>query len=267
MNGVPRTIKLTLQYEGTAYAGFQRQPNGVTVQEKLEEALRSLTADPGFKIGAASGRTDAGVHACGQVVHFATESRIPVEKWPHALNQHLPEDIVACAAEVVPDDFHARYWALSKRYRYTIDNGPFPAVMTRRYAYSWPRQTLDLTAMRGAALLITGRHDFAAFRSSGGAAKTSVRTVTDLTVTSAPPYIYVDIEADGFLYNMVRIIAGTLVEVGSGKRSLADVSRALTSGDRRYAGKTLPAHGLCLEAVRYGDGPKGRPDFWTEEDT
>ncbi len=260
-----RTVKLTLQYDGTAYAGFQRQPNGVTVQERLEEALRALTGDPAFKIGAASGRTDAGVHARGQVVHFRTESRIPVERWPHALNQHLPDDIVAHAAELVPEDFHARYWAISKRYRYTIDAGPFPAVLSRRYAYHWPRERLDLARMREAAALIAGRHDFAAFRSSGGAAKTSVRTVTELTVTSEPPYIYVDIEADGFLYNMVRIITGTLVEAGAGKRSLDEVREALATGDRKYAGKTLPAHGLCLEAVRYGEGPKGRPDFWLDD--
>lgn len=266
MSWVSRTIKLTLQYDGTAYAGFQRQPNGVTVQERLEDALRALTGDPGFKIGAASGRTDAGVHARGQVVHFTSDNRIPTDRWPHALNQHLPNDIVVHAAAEVPADFHARYWALAKRYRYTIDHGVFPAILTRRYAYHWPKEQPSLLAMREAALLIAGRHDFAAFRSSGGAAKTSVRTVHELTVSHEPPYIYIDIEADGFLYNMVRIIAGTLVEVGSGKRSLAEVTQALKTGDRRYAGKTLPAHGLCLEVVRYGNGPKGRPDFWPEED-
>ncbi|HLN61757.1 MAG TPA: tRNA pseudouridine(38-40) synthase TruA [Symbiobacteriaceae bacterium] len=259
------TIKLTLQYDGTAYAGFQRQPNGVTVQEKLENALRALTDDPAFKIGAASGRTDAGVHARGQVVHFRTESRIPVDRWPQALNQHLPADIVAVGAELAPDDFHARYWAVAKRYRYTMEHASFQSPLSRLYAYHWGRE-LDLALMQEAAALIRGRHDFAAFRSTGGAAKTSTRTVTGLTLTTTAPFIYIDIEADGFLYNMVRIIAGTLLEVGNGRRTVADVQQALLTGDRKFTGRTLPPHGLCLEAVTYGDGPKARPGGEEEDD-
>jgi tRNA pseudouridine38-40 synthase len=253
-----RTIKLTLQYDGTQYAGFQRQPNGVTIQEKLEAALRHLTGDPALKIGAAAGRTDAGVHARGQVVHFRTESRIPVERWPLALNQQLPADIVAFGAEQVPDDFHARYWAIAKRYRYTIEAAPFQSPMSRLYAYYWSRP-LHVEQMAAAARMIEGRHDFAAFRSTGGSAKTSVRTVHRLTVTPAAPFILFDVEADGFLYNMVRIIAGTLLEVGAGRRPLADVQQALETGRRAFAGKTLAAHGLCLEAVQYGDGPAKYP--------
>lgn len=245
------TIKLTLQYDGTHYAGFQRQPNGVTVQEKLEDALRTVTGDPGMKIGAASGRTDAGVHARGQVVHFHTESRVPVDRWPHALNQQLPPDIVAVGAEAVPDDFHARYSAVSKWYRYTIEQGPFQSPLSRLYAAHWPRE-LDHGLMRAAAAQLLGRHDFAAFRSSGGAAKTSTRTVTRLDVTVEPPFVQIDIAADGFLYNMVRIMAGTLVEVGAGRRPLTDLPQALATGDRRFAGKTLPPHGLCLMEVTYG---------------
>jgi tRNA pseudouridine38-40 synthase len=248
------TVKLTLQYDGTRYAGFQRQPNGVTVQEKLEEALRAVTGDPVLKIGAASGRTDAGVHARGQVVHFRTDSRIPLDRWPFALNQQLPDDIVAFGAERVPDDFHARYWAVEKRYRYTIEHAVFQSPMTRLYAFHWPKG-LDCAAMSQAARLIEGRHDFAAFRSTGGAAQTSVRTVTGLQVTPAGSLVYIDVSADGFLYNMVRIIAGTLLEVGAGRRTLDDVARALTTDERKWAGKTLPAHGLCLEHVTYGDGP------------
>ncbi len=262
-----RTIKLTLQYDGTNYAGFQRQPNGVTIQEKLEGALRRLTRDPAFKIGAAAGRTDAGVHARGQVVHFHTESRIPTDRWPYAINQHLPRDIVVVKAEEVPPDFHARYWAVSKRYRYTFEHAPFQSPLSRLYAYHWGRD-LDLGRMAEAAALLEGTHDFAAFRSTGGAAKTSTRTVKRLTLTPAEPYIYMDIEADGFLYNMVRIIAGTLLEVGAGRRSLDDVRRALRTGDRTCAGKTLPPHGLCLEEVHYGDGPVKRRtgDPHAEED-
>lgn len=259
-----QTIKLTLQYDGTCYAGFQRQPNGVTVQEKLEEALRTLTADPDLKIGAAAGRTDAGVHARGQVVHFKTTSRIPLERWPLALNQQLPDDIRAFAAEAVPDDFHARYWAMRKRYRYTIENAVVGAPMNRLYAFHWARE-LDRDAMRRAAALIEGRHDFAAFRSTGGSAQTSVRTISLLTVTDAKPSVHIDIEADGFLYNMVRIIAGTLLEVGAGRRTLADVSRALSTGERNFAGKTLPPHGLCLEAVTYGEGPAPRKHAAAQE--
>jgi tRNA pseudouridine38-40 synthase len=257
------TIKLTLQYDGTAYAGFQRQPNGVTIQEKLEQALRGLTGDPAFRIGAASGRTDAGVHARGQVVQFRTESRIPVDRWPYALNQRLPDDMRAVGAEVVADDFHARYWAVSKRYRYTFEHAPFQSPMSRLYAYHWAK-ALDLDRMRAAAALLAGQHDFAAFRSTGGAAKTSTRTVTRLDLTCAAPFIYMDIAADGFLYNMVRIMAGTLLEVGSSRRTVEDVRRALDSGERTFAGRTLPAHGLCLEAVHYGDGPKRAP--WQELD-
>lgn len=251
------TVKLTLQYDGTGYAGFQRQPNGVTVQEKLEEALRTVTGDTALKIGAAAGRTDAGVHARGQVVHFRTESRIPLDRWPQALNQQLPRDIVVFRAEQVPDDFHARYWALDKHYRYTIEHAPFQSPMTRLYAMHWGKE-LDYGLMERAARLIEGRHDFAAFRSTGGAAKTSERTVRSLRLTVARPYLYIDVAADGFLYNMVRIIAGTLLEVGAGRRSANDVAKALATGNRQYAGKTLPAHGLCLEQVLYGDGPAPR---------
>jgi tRNA pseudouridine38-40 synthase len=257
------TLKLTLQYDGTDYAGFQRQPNGTTVQEKLEHALRKVTGDPLLKIGAAAGRTDAGVHARGQVVHFRSDSSVPVDRWPQALNQHLPPDIVVFSAEAVPDDFHARYWAVSKRYRYTIEHAPFQSPMTRRYAYHWARE-LNYDLMDRATRLIAGRHDFAAFRSTGGAAKTSERTVTRLSVLRAQPFLYIDVEADGFLYNMVRIIAGTLLEVGAGRRTLESVAQALETGGRTHAGKTLPAHGLCLEAVTYGEGPK-RPAWEQDE--
>ena len=261
-----RTIKLTLQYDGTHYAGFQRQPNGVTVQERLESALRTITGAPEARIGAAAGRTDAGVHARGQVVHIRTDSSIPLDRWPHALNSRLPADIVVIGAEAAPDGFHARYWALEKRYRYTFELSPFPSPMNRLYAYH-TSQVLDLERMEQAAALLRGEHDFAAFRSTGGAAKTSTRTITHLSLTPSPPYLYMDVAADGFLYNMVRILAGTLLEVGTGRRTLADVARALSTGDRRLAGKTLPPHGLCLEKVIYGDGPKRPPwAFEGEED-
>lgn len=258
------TLKVTLQYDGTRFAGFQRQPNGLTVQEVLEDALRGLTGDPAMKIGAAAGRTDAGVHARGQVVHFRTDSRIPVDRWPQALNQRLPADVVAVKAERVPDEFHARYWAVSKRYRYTFEHVPFQSPLSRLYACHWGRE-LNRDLMREAAGLIVGQHDFAAFRSAGGSAKTSVRTVTRLELMEQGPFIFMEAEADGFLYNMVRIIAGTLLEVGAGRRAVTDVSRALATGERRFAGKTLPPHGLSLEAVHYGSGPK-RPAWLSNEE-
>lgn len=249
-----RTIKLTLRYDGTAYGGFAPQPNAVTISALLREAIRRATGEvPRLAV---AGRTDAGVHARGQVVSFSTASRIPADRFPHALNAHLPHDVVAVAAEEVPPAFHARYDAVSKVYSYTIDNSPFPDPLLRRYAWFVP-QPLDLGAMRAAAALLVGRHDFAAFRSTGGAAKTSVRTLHRLEVAEVPGapvvgrLLRIEAEADGFLYNMVRILAGTLVEVGLGRRSLDDVRAALATGDRTRAGRTAPPHGLCLEAVRY----------------
>ena len=258
-----RSLKLTVAYDGTAYAGFQRQPNGVTIQQRLEEALRAVTGEPELRIASAAGRTDAGVHARGQVVHVRTNATIPVERWPAALNSVLPDDIAVVGAAAVPPDFHARYWAREKRYRYTFHVSPYPAPLIRHCAYHWHRP-LDLEAMRRAAELLTGRHDFAAFRASGGSAKTSLRTITRLSLTPQGPLLFLDVAADGFLYNMVRIIAGTLLEVGAGRRTIAQVAQALRTGDRRLAGRTLPPHGLCLEEVVYGDGPVRPP--WAADD-
>lgn len=253
-----RTIKLVLAYDGTAYAGFQRQPNGITIQQRLEEALRAATGEPELRIGAAAGRTDAGVHARGQVVHLRTRATIPIDRWPAAVNSRLPDDIAVVGAELAPPDFHARYWAREKRYRYTFCLAPYRLPLARLYSYHWPRP-VDVDAMREAAALLVGRHDFAAFRATGGSARTSVRTVTRLTLTEEPPFLHLDIAADGFLYNMVRIIAGTLLEVGAGRRSIDRVKRALATGNRQDAGRTLPPHGLCLEEVVYGDGPSYPP--------
>lgn len=249
-----RTVKLTLRYDGTGYAGFAPQPGERTVWSVLVEAIRRATGEqPAIRV---AGRTDAGVHARGQVVSFATASRIPTDRLPYALNRHLPPDVVVVAAEDVPAGFHARFDAVAKVYSYTIDNSPFPCPLLRRYAWFVP-QPLDLQAMRSAAALLVGRHDFAAFRSTGGAARTSVRTLRRLEVDEVPGapvvgrLLRVEAEADGFLYNMVRILAGTLVEVGLGRRTLEDVRAALATGDRTRAGRTAPPHGLCLERVHY----------------
>lgn len=249
-----RNIKLLLQYDGTEYVGWAPQPNGISIAERLAGAIQQTTGErPNLQV---AGRTDAGVHARGQVVSITTTTRIPVDRLPYALNSRLPADIVVVAAAEVPGSFHARFSARRKLYSYTIDNSPFPSPLLRRYAAFEPR-TLDLSLMQAAAAILEGRHDFAAFRSTGGAAKTSVRTLYRLSVAEAPPgpavgrLLRIEAEGDGFLYNMVRIIAGTLLEVGLGRRTLEQVAAALTTGERNLAGKTAPARGLCLEQVWY----------------
>lgn len=248
-----RRLALLVSYDGTGYAGFQRQQRRgqlahLTVQHCLEEAVALVCGEP--RAVYPSGRTDAGVHAAGQVVHFDTDSRVPADRLPYALNRHLPGDIVVRAGRDVDPGFHARKSALRKTYRYTIDRGPFPSPFLRHYAYHW-YGPLAVERMQEAAALLTGRHDFRAFRATGGSAKTTVRTVTNLTVTADDQRLTITATADGFLYNMVRIIAGTLLEVGQGRRTVADVAAALATGDRRLAGRTLPPQGLCLINVTY----------------
>lgn len=251
-----RNIKLVLHYDGTDLHGFQRQKGQISVQEALEAAIRQVTGEP--PVLAAAGRTDAGVHALGQVVSFRTSSTLPVDRIPWALNAHLPEALVVQDAVEAPLDFHARFSAHAKTYRYSIQNARFPAPLVSRYAYLW-REPLDVESMDRAAAHLVGRHDFAAFRATGSSAKTTVRTIRACRVEALPlegtpegRLVSIWVEADGFLYNMVRIIAGTLLEVGAGRRSPEDVARALVSGRREDAGKTLPPHGLCLVRVDYG---------------
>lgn len=265
MTGECRNLKLTVAYDGTHFHGFQRQPDrvGRTVQGTLEERLRELT---GETLGIlAAGRTDAGVHAVGQVVNFKTVSRIPTGSWVKAMNAGLPRDVRVVGAEEVAPGFHARYDAQSKVYRYLIQTGVVPAVLWRRYAYYVP-YPLEVAAMRvgGAALL--GRHDFRSFQAAGSAVKTTVRTVAQLDWTEQPlgagdlwrgpegaegQLLALTIEADGFLYNMVRIMVGLLVEVGLGRRPPEDVARVRDALDRDAAAITAPPHGLCLVTVRY----------------
>jgi tRNA pseudouridine38-40 synthase len=241
-------VKILLEYDGTNYHGWQRQKNALTIQEVVEKAIFKITGEKVKVIGA--GRTDAGVHARGQVANFHTNCRIPVERLPYAINSHLPEDIAVKGAQVVSDDFHARYSAKSKVYSYTIYNAPFPSPLMRRYSYFYPH-IIDVEAMREAAKAFVGVHDFAAFRASGYSVKSSVRNIMRLEVRKASNAITIEIEADGFLYNMVRIIAGTLLEVGSGKRAPEEIPLVISSRKRERAGITLPAHGLCLEKVVY----------------
>lgn len=243
-----KNYKITIEYDGTNYAGWQRQKNGVSVQEKIEDAIFSVTRKNIKIIG--SSRTDAGVHAKGQVANFYLDTRIPVSKIPMALNSHLPEDIVILSAEEMPDDFHARYCSRGKSYTYTIMNRKIPPAYLRNYM-AFCSYDLDIGKMKDGASYILGCHDFSAFKSSGSSVKTSVRTVKRLDVVKNGDIIKIYIEADGFLYNMVRIIAGTLIEVGRGTYPPEHVKAIIESKDRKLAGKTACAKGLCLEKVFY----------------
>jgi len=247
-----QTIKLTLAYDGTDYAGWQVQSGPVTVQGVVEKALAEIT---GQTIRAtASGRTDAGVHALGQVVGFRADTHLLPEVWVRALNARLPSDVAVVEAAAAPEGFHAIRDAVDKRYRYTIHNGPCRDVFRRRYCWHYP-STLDVDAMARAAGCLRGRHDFASFQSSGAPRATTVRTVSDLLVTrgeeAGGPWLMIEIEADGFLYNMVRAIVGTLVEVGRGAQPESWVAEVIEARDRSAAGPTAPPQGLTLVRVRY----------------
>ncbi len=247
-----RNIKLTVAYDGTAYAGWQFQEGRKTVQGVLENTIQEVTGQPTRVLG--SGRTDAGVHALGQVAGFRTESRLPVEVLRRALNAHLPHDVAVLEAVEAPGDFHAIFHARRKRYRYVICDGPVRDVFRRRTAW-YCRFDLDAPAMHRAAQALVGTHDFRSFQTQGSSRKTTVRTIYDIQVRRGEGpdrhVIAVEVEADGFLYNMVRTIVGSLVQVGRGNRSEAWVGEILAAADRRAAGPTAPARGLCLLRVEY----------------
>ncbi len=243
-----RNIKLTLEYDGENYHGWQRQPQMTTIQGVIEETLAGILQEKVNLIGA--GRTDAGVHARGQVANFKTQSYLPLKNLKAALNSLLPGDIVARHAALVPDDFHARYQAKSKIYCYTILNSPLPSPFSGKYAYFFPH-SLDITAMKRAAKFLVGRHDFSSFRGAGASREDYSRKMKRLRISTEKTFVLLSMEADGFLYNMVRIMAGTLVEVGRGKIAAEEVEKILRARDRRQAGPTLPARGLCLLKVKY----------------
>jgi len=244
-----RNIKVLVEYDGTNYHGFQRQTDDLpTIQKSLEEALGLMFKHPVTVTG--SGRTDAGVHARGQVINFFTDCRIPVERLPFAMNSLLPEDIAAIDAQEAVPYFHAQFSARSKVYRYHIYNSRTPSALERLYSYHVP-QRLDIEKMRAAAGYIVGEHDFTAFRAAGSCAKTSVRNVSSLDIEYMPPHLYIVVEANGFLYNMVRIITGTLLYVGKGKLTPVEVRDFVNSGRREEAGPTVPPQGLCLMEVKY----------------
>src|SRR5262245_11413512 len=244
-----RNLRLTLGYDGTDFRGWQTQPGYRTVQETLEAAIAAVTGEPRVRVNA-SGRTDAGVHAVGQVANFFTASRHPPEVILRAVNAHLPADVVIRECVEAHQSFDANKDAVRKLYRYVIHDGPVPDLFLRRYAYNH-RNRLDAAAMRRASRPLLGRHDFRSFETEWPNRMTSVRTITHLGVSRFADYIWIDVEADGFLYNMVRSIAGTLVNVGRGYWPESQVEAILTAEDRRLAGPTAPAHGLFLVRVTY----------------
>ena len=244
-----RTLKLTLQYDGTEYVGWQRQAEGVSIQGLLEDALQPFEGAPVTVHGA--GRTDAGVHALGQVASVRLSCGHDVTTLARALNAVLPLDVRVSHVEEMPDDFHARFSATGKRYQYRIVNGPFASPFVRRYVWHvLPK--LEVAAIRSASALLVGRHDFAAFQGTGTDVPTTVRTVTRLEwEVGADGLLVMAIDGEGFLRHMVRNIAGTLVEIGLGRWPADAIRDILESRDRASAGTTAPPQGLFLVDVLY----------------
>lgn len=251
-----RNIKLTLEYDGTNYAGWQCQRLKVkrqkakikTIQETIERAIEKILQQKIKLMG--SGRTDAGVSAIGQVANFKTDSNISLDKLQRALNPLLPRDIVITKIEEVREGFHSRFDAKSKVYCYTILNRSYPSALFKDRVYFYP-YPLDVKLMQRQARVLLGRHNFKAFQASDKKERNTIRTVKKLKITQDKDLIYIEIEADGFLYNMVRNIVGTLIEIGRGRFPKGSLKKILLSRDRKLAGPTVPACGLCLVKVKY----------------
>ncbi len=244
-----RNLKITLAYDGTDFNGWQTQPGYRTVQETLETAIAALTGEPRVRLNA-RGRTDAGVHAVGQVANFYSPTALAPGVLVRGLNAHLPPDVVVREAADVPQAFDANRDARRKLYRYVIHDGPVPDLFLRRYCCH-SRHPLDAGAMRRAAQCLKGRHDFRCFETEWPNRMSSVRTITHLGLSRLGEWLWLDVEADGFLYNMVRAIAGTLMNVGRGHWPESRVAEILESGERKLAGPTAPAAGLFLMRVTY----------------
>ena len=259
-----KRILLIVEYDGTNYAGWQRQINGLAVQQVLEEALQKATKERIVVTGAS--RTDAGVHALGQAVHFDTESRIPPEKYPFVLNTMLPRDIRVHTGREVPEGFHARFMTCGKRYTYRIVNSRHASAIRRNTHVHVPLP-LDLAPMQEAAKQLLGTHDYAAFQAAGGTAKTTIRTITGAELVRFGDEIILTVEGDAFLYNMVRIIAGTLIEIGLGRRSVNAFSEAYETLNRLSLGVTAPPQGLELTKVYYPEAAFVLPEEikWHED--
>lgn len=243
-----RNIKLTIEYDGREFNGWQKQPNKLNIQGSIERAIEEIT---GEKVDLnASGRTDAGVHALGQVANFKTDSNLPIDKFPIAINSKLKKSIRILNAEEVDDRFHSRLTCKRKTYRYVINNTTVGSAIYR-YLETHIPQKLDVNEMSKAVKYFEGEHDFKAFKASGTSSKSSVRTIYEAKVYKIDEKIYIELTGNGFLYNMVRIIAGTLVDVGLGKIKATDIPDIITQGKRELAGKTLPPNGLYLVKVEY----------------
>lgn len=243
-----RNIKLIIEYDGKKFGGWQKQPTKLNIQGEIEKAIKELTGEEVSLT--ASGRTDAGVHALGQVANFKTNSNIEIVKFAIAINSKLKKSIVIKSAEEVDEDFHARYKCKGKKYRYVINNSYQGTAIYRDLEYHIP-QKLDISKMKQAIKYFEGKHDFKGFRASGTSSKDSIREIYKAEIKEDNERILIELTGNGFMYNMVRIIAGTIVDVGLGKISPNEIPEILESKDRTRAGKTLPAHGLYLVEVYY----------------
>lgn len=272
MTSPARNIMLTIAYDGTSYHGWQVQPNGITVQECVEEAIRKLTGET-LRVLCA-GRTDSGVHALGQVASFHTTSQIPAEQFRRGIQRYLPDDIAIIRSQAVATEFHATFSAVRKRYQYLIWDGPVAPPALRHHVYR-TRRALQVQPMQEALAALTGTHDFRCFETNYPNKATSVRTILDAVIERCPPpavwnaatgwqptdarphedpqrpLIRFEVEADGFLYNMVRAIVGTLLRIGNGQRPASYLGDVIASMDRGQAGSTAPAQGLTLMRVDY----------------
>ena len=243
-------VRLIIEYDGTNYVGWQTQPNGIAVQEKLEDAILKITGMCSTVHG--SGRTDSGVHARAQVAHFDTDVRMDAQKFALALNTRLPKDIRVLYSQNAPADFHARFSAKQKQYRYTVQTGEHARVSTRNTALHL-HGTVNFDKLVAAADYYTGTHDFVAFMASGSKIDDTVRTIYESRWTRQGNYWLYDVCGNGFLYNMVRIMVGTMIDIGRGYLPDSAIANALNDRERSLAGATAPAHGLCLWRVIYSD--------------
>lgn len=245
-----RNIRIIVEYDGTNYSGWQIQKNAPSVQEEIQKAIKKVTGEEVNIIGA--GRTDAGVHAKGQTANFNTNSRIPSDRFAWALNSSLKDDIVIKESEEVFQSFHSRYDAKSKIYSYTIHRGIFPPAMMRNYVYHVNcGRHMDMQELKKAAECFIGTHDFRGFMATGSSVTDTVRTIYSIKIHEDEEYIKIFYHGNGFLYNMVRIITGTILHASIGKIKAAQIPDIIKKGSRESAGITVPAHGLCLEKVYY----------------
>ena len=241
-------IKLIIAYDGTDYVGWQYQPNGISVQQRLEQALQQLTGI--IHTVYSSGRTDSGVHARGMVCHLTTERDLPLSAWREGVNRFLPDDIAVRHVELVDDQFHARFSACGKHYRYTILRDQVRSPLDSKT--SWlVKKSLDIEKMQQSAKNFIGQHDFSAFRTSGCSAKTTVREIFSIDFSEDGPLLHIDICGSGFLRNMIRMMVGTLVQVGRGKRPATVINQLLEETGSVAAPLTAPAQGLCLMEVYF----------------